>query len=143
MNRLLALFATLMIFAVPASAGRGNVSSLLAAVVVEETTVTATVPAWFSHSGYLVITTTDEVGTASLAVTITTAGITADICAVTAITTETEWVVHLGLPTAAIDTAIDQACAYPLTGSTVFTFAVSGTATPTFTITADMYWLPL
>ncbi len=145
MKRLLAIVAVLTILIFPAStvASRGNVSSLLVAQVVEDTTVTATVPAWFSHSGYLVITTAGLIGVPSLAVTITTAGITADICTVTAITTNTEWVVHIGLPATAATGGVDQVCSFPLTGTTVFTFAVTGTTVPTFTITADMYWLPL
>lgn len=90
------------------------------------------------NTGYLTVTTANEVATASLVVTVfnTLAGGDVLVCTMTAITTNTTTVALLGSTVAAAE-GITDACDFPLGSTIKFTFTVSG-AGADFDVTSDI-----
>ena len=114
-KRILAILAMALIFPSAISAGRGTYTQ-----IVPSQTITDSAP---------------------VTVTMTSAGISADLCTMAAITTNAESTLLFG-STIAAAAPVDTVCDFPTVGPTTFTFTVTGT-TPGFTVVADLYWLPL
>ena len=141
-KRILAILAMALIFPSAISAGRGTYTQIVPSqTITDSAPVTVTIDQWWGTSGYLVVTTADEAGTSTLTVTMTSAGISADLCTMAAITTNAESTLLFG-STIAAAAPVDTVCDFPTVGPTTFTFTVTGT-TPGFTVVADLYWLPL
>jgi hypothetical protein len=128
--------------ALPAAAER----SFVQPVVDDQSVTTAggAVIATLSHPGhsrgYLVVTTTDEVNAASLAVSMATATGNQAVCTLSAITTETTTMALIGSEVAA-GGGVADVCDFPLAWVTSIAFVVTGTDAE-FTVDASMVWLP-
>lgn len=103
-------------------------------------TVTVTV----GHGGrpgaaYLVLTTTSEVATASMASTVNMGGTGNVLCIVPAITTETTTLALIGRAGTA-SAGVSVVCPMPLADQTTLSFVVTGTGAG-FTVAADLVWI--
>lgn len=131
MRRLLAGIAVLLLAsALPSSAQEFVSRSLSAQTVATGSPVSATYSGLASDgpSAYLLITTANEVNTASLVVTVLgrNAAGTYLLCTSSAITTETTTAVLLG-SLAAAGEGLTDVCDFPLPQSLTVTLTVSGT----------------
>ncbi len=131
MRRFLSMFLAmvLVVFATPASAGRGKVIEILDEVeVATGTPVSVTKTIRDTTSGMLIIETENETAEASLVVTVHNVNPIEDttICTVTAIEADLVYTAFVGANIGATD-GIDQQCTkIPMGPAVKFTFTVSG-----------------
>jgi hypothetical protein len=141
--RILGLLLALVMFASPAVAGKAKTEKALTGQVISTAggavTVTITEPA--HSSAYLIVETSAETATASLAITASLVNALGNtvLCTATAITTDTVTTILLG-STVAAGEGITDACDFPLGRATLLSFTVTGGGAD-FTVEADLEWI--
>lgn len=135
-----------LLLAAPAGAASKNrVSVLLDSVTVTDALANTVSVTNANHgAAYLRIRAGSEVGTASLAVTVTlregVIGADPTICTVPAITDNGVTLVLLGSAATAAEEGVSKVCALPLPRDFDVTYTISG-ASSSFAITSELYWV--